>query len=622
MKYVFKKGIESPIFNVRDNIVTKVNDQFVNLTGYQKDELVGKTINEVGKMLRIDLQMTLEMSGSRDSCYLFTKDLEPREVNVSCKSPQDKNEKVYLIKEKYKSRLDDIVPFFYNFFLYDEKGLVIYSAPDLRILKMNKTFLVQNNISEGNIGEYIGHNLTDKISDLIGIDYEKDYIDAIKHGKIIHVKEFRLKKIAYREMYVETTLIPVSIKGELKYLVELVEDVTERVISRKIIVENIDLCFVRYTYPEFNIISVNNQCYNTFKQINSHIESQSAIINQNLHDIFDDNLVIDEKVQKHLKINKTSSFKIEKYLINGEDLYIKWIHQPLLDLNNEIIEVMAIGIDMTKEEKDKKKMEEVLKIQDEIYANVSHELKTPLNVIFSANQMINIYLQNDCIEQYRQKITDYSHSINKNCYRQLKLINNIIDLSKSNSGLLQIELSDIDIVDVIRNIVHSVSGYVESRELHIFFNSNTDKKIIACDVDKIDRVMLNLISNAVKFSNPNGSINVNFSDKGDVVEISVVDTGKGIKKKHQEHIFQRFYRADKSLSRNAEGSGMGLSLVKSIIELHKGTISVKSVVGKGSTFKIELPAITVQKPYSREPKSSMSNKVEMINIEFSDIYSN
>lgn len=391
--------------------------------------------------------------------------------------------------------------------------------------------------------------------------------------------------------------------------------------SLKQVIENLDLGFARYTYPEFNFIGINHKGYNQLKGLLPDLVPQEELKNMGLHDIFDGKVqIIDDIIHESLRNNKTSCFRISKYKFFGETEYVKWIYQPLLDLKGEVFEVIIIGINITKEMKEKYKMEEVLKIQDEIYANVSHELKTPLNVIFSANQMMDIYLNNESIDEYREKLNTYNHSIKQNCYRLIKLINNIVDLSKSNSGLLEIDPINVNIVNIVDRIINSVSIYVKSKELEIIFESNVEEKIIACDVNMIERVMLNLISNAVKFSKPKGKIIVNVLDKGDVVEISVKDSGTGIKKKHLDLIFQRFYQADKSISRNAEGSGIGLSLVKSIIDLHGGNIKVESAVGKGSKFIIELPSKIIKETNNIIKINAMNNKIEMLKVEFSDIY--
>lgn len=275
-------------------------------------------------------------------------------------------------------------------------------------------------------------------------------------------------------------------------------------------------------------------------------------------------------------------------------------------------------------EKQKKELEDIketlLKFQDYIIINLSHELKTPLNVIFSANQIMDMYLQQDSSDQYKQKLIEYNSSINKNCYRQLKLLNSIMDMAKFNTGLLTLNLKNINIVDTLKNTVQLVSSYVEDKGLSLYFHTNTDTKIIACDTEKLDRIMFNLISNAIKYTDKGGSIHINLMDNDHVVEISVKDTGIGIDKEHQEMIFERFYKVDKSLSRGAEGNGIGLTLVKSFVELHQGNISVESEVGKGSTFTFQLPVITSINPYSEEYDKCMNNQTEMMKTEFSDIY--
>lgn len=144
--------------------------------------------------------------------------------------------------------------------------------------------------------------------------------------------------------------------------------------------------------------------------------------------------------------------------------------------------------------------------------------------------------------------------------------------------------------------------------------------MIACDPDKMERIILNLISNAIKFSSKGGEIFVDLKDKDKFIEISVKDNGVGIQKNNLELIFDRFKQVDKSLSRNAEGTGIGLSLVKSIVELQGGSISVESEYGKGSKFIVKLPSGKVLKEnkiYNNEVKSGDQN----IRVELSDVYS-
>ncbi len=288
---------------------------------------------------------------------------------------------------------------------------------------------------------------------------------------------------------------------------------------------------------------------------------------------------------------------------------------------NDTEAVAVLFSDVTREMKARKEMQDLLKIQDEVFANVSHELKTPLSVIFSTTQLLELYIQRDTLDANKSSIYKSVRTIKQNCYRFTKLINNIVDLSKIDSGFFKLDLSNENIVDIVESIVQSIAEYIRGKGLSVVFDTDIEEKILACDPGKIERILLNLISNAIKFSNPHGTITVSVTDLGTQVEIAVQDTGIGIEEKYLDAIFERFNQVDKTLTRNAEGSGIGLSLVKSIVDLHGGTISVESKVGQGSTFRVRLPVRTVgQRSREKKQKIPSLNKVEMINIEFSDIY--
>ena len=168
----------------------------------------------------------------------------------------------------------------------------------------------------------------------------------------------------------------------------------------------------------------------------------------------------------------------------------------------------------------------------------------------------------------------------------------------------------------------SVASFVEQRDINLVFDTEIEELTIACDPDKIERIMLNLLSNSVKFTPQGGSIYVNIYDKDDNIRIVVEDTGIGIPENMRQSIFERFVQVDRSISRNQEGSGIGLSLVKSLVDMHRGTISLESEEGKGSKFTIELPKKTVDKKAEVIEGGFIDkkNNVEKINIEFSDIY--
>ena len=267
-----------------------------------------------------------------------------------------------------------------------------------------------------------------------------------------------------------------------------------------------------------------------------------------------------------------------------------------------------------------KKLQNLLASQEEFIANISHELKTPLNVIYATVQLFDMYCKSGSLDENRSSIIKYISSIKQNSYRLSKLINNIVDLSKIAAGFFELHLSNNNIVEVVEEIVMSITNFADSKRLKIIFDTDVEEKNIACDPEKIERIVLNLISNAIKFSDEGNIIFVEVKDKNEFVEISVKDNGIGIRQQDLNTIFDRFKQVDKALSRNSEGTGIGLSLVKSIVELHGGSIHVESKLGKGSKFTVVLPARKVM-----QNNILFSNKEktidESIRVELSDIYS-
>lgn len=261
------------------------------------------------------------------------------------------------------------------------------------------------------------------------------------------------------------------------------------------------------------------------------------------------------------------------------------------------------------------------KLKTEFIANMSHELRTPLNIIFSSAQLFNVLISKG-EDLNTDKIRSYTFSIRQNCYRLLRLVNNLIDMTKIDSGFMKLDLSNQNIVQVAEEITQSTAQYVQQMSRTIIFDTDQEEKIMAFDAEKLERILLNLISNATKFTKPGDKIKVTLYDKDDYVIISVKDTGRGIPEEKLSQIFQRFKQVDPLLSRSHEGSGIGLSIVKALVEMHEGTIEVKSKYEEGTEFIISLPVKVVSEEQDTKVKSEFTNQsnVENINIEFSDIY--
>ena len=294
--------------------------------------------------------------------------------------------------------------------------------------------------------------------------------------------------------------------------------------------------------------------------------------------------------------------------------------------------VLTFLLDITSEKKVKtleQDVEKNLKLLNEtrefnnlimnFFTNMSHELKTPVNVIYVAIQTINMYLNNYKSDNIN-KCKDYLKTMKQNCMRMIRLINNLLDITKLDSGFMKLNKKNGDIVSVVEDIVQSVAFYIKSKNVEIIFDTNIEEKIMGFDYDMIERIVLNLISNAFKYSYSNGKIYVDLIDKESSIVIKVKDDGQGIPKNKLDVIFERFGQANCSLSRQCEGSGIGLYLVKSFVEMHGGKISVTSNEGKGSEFSIVLPTALVKNEEHLD-KVFFETNVERIKIEFSDIYS-
>ncbi|NFA16188.1 PAS domain-containing sensor histidine kinase [Clostridium botulinum] len=286
-----------------------------------------------------------------------------------------------------------------------------------------------------------------------------------------------------------------------------------------------------------------------------------------------------------------------------------------------ILHDVTSKIQVEKLEQDVKKNIELLnesreynKLITEFLSNISHELKTPLNVIFTAVQLLDFY-EKDVDYEKQDK---YLKLIKQNCYRLMKLINNLLDTTKLDSGYLRLNLVNYNIVSLIEEITLSVTSYAESKGINIIFDTEMEERVIAVDTDKIERIILNLLSNAIKFTNPGGNIFVNIKDSEENVYVHIKDTGVGIPSDKLESIFERFFQIDKTLKKNKEGTGIGLHLVKSFVEMHNGKVTINSELGKGTEFIIKLPAIVCEEQIKSKNVVYEAN-IERINMEFSDI---
>ena len=326
---------------------------------------------------------------------------------------------------------------------------------------------------------------------------------------------------------------------------------------------------------------------------------------------------IEASIQKSdLEVIKEKKRKIynEEITIDGQVREFEVIKEPFWDSYKNLVGIIVTGRDVTHRR-------EIEKMQQEFFANISHELRTPLNLIFGSLQLIKS-VEKEVLEK-RNSLNKYIDIIDQNSKRLLKLVDNLIDSTRMKCGYYEYNPKNYDIVSFVENISMSVADFAKQNNIDLIFDTDVEEKIMAFDLEKLERIMLNLLSNSIKYNKAQGQIEVLLNDCNDTFVITVKDTGVGIPSDKLMYIFERFRQVENTFNKSTKGSGIGLSLVKDLIEIQGGTIEVKSELGVGSEFIIKLP-VKILSDDSNIDKVYFNNDyhdlVKRMNIEFSDIY--
>lgn len=245
------------------------------------------------------------------------------------------------------------------------------------------------------------------------------------------------------------------------------------------------------------------------------------------------------------------------------------------DEEGNLFTVASIIRNITEEKK-------IEKLKNELIANVSHELRTPITSIVNS-----IYLLE--MGSLSEKQTNITNIIKKNTERLLRVINNLLDISRIESGMLSLRMEVINIPNLIEDSISAVRGMIVSKKIELKIEEEENFPEIYGDSDGIIHIFTNLLSNAVKFTKEEGRVTISCKSRDDDVYISVEDTGIGIPASELDKIFGKFQRA--TTAEQIEGTGLGLVIVKHFVNMHKGRIRVESEIGKGTRFVVSLPKI-------------------------------
>jgi PAS domain S-box-containing protein len=287
---------------------------------------------------------------------------------------------------------------------------------------------------------------------------------------------------------------------------------------------------------------------------------------------------------------------------DGREIPIDDSAAPIMGPKGQIIGVILVFHDITARKQAEREREHLLereraarvdaetasRLKDEFLATVSHELRTPLNAIYGWASV----LRGRRIDE--ATMSRALESIERNARAQTQLVEDLLDVSRIITGRMKLKLQPVDISSVIRACIESIDPAAEVKNLKLNVEAGQSVDFVSADPDRLQQVIWNLLSNAVKFTPMGGSIDIIVHREGEHVKIAVRDTGEGIPPEFLPYVFDRFRQADASTTRKHGGLGLGLAIVRQIVELHGGSVEALSDgEGCGATFVVSLPVIAV-----------------------------
>lgn len=276
------------------------------------------------------------------------------------------------------------------------------------------------------------------------------------------------------------------------------------------------------------------------------------------------------------------------------------------------------------------RLRELDQVKTRLYTNITHEFRTPLTIIAGMTEQVK--------ENPKRRLQESLNLIKRNSDKLLNLVNQMLDLRKLESGTMPVNWQQADIINFLKYILDSFSVYAEGKKVQLHFLAEQESFIMDFDPDKIQQIISNLLSNALKFTKEGGNVyisvrkqssppNNNQNTPSEALEIQVKDTGIGISESQLPHIFDRFYQANDHLVGQAEGTGIGLALTRELVKLLHGEVMVQSRVGEGTTFTLILPVFRkaspaeIQSLISEQTSGLIADQTTLVSKEKSGIHS-
>lgn len=406
-------------------------------------------------------------------------------------------------------------------------------------------------------------------------------------------------------------------REKLKQNIEKIEEVNFNMEYYKIIYEQLlkNMPSGIIISHKHKIMFVNNKVLKLFK-----LDSEENIINKNISDLIykEDREKYDKTIKSIDKNEKKESvihtrFSYNNVMFEAQEIrFYETVHQKTFQVS--IIDSIEDKIKLEDAKRELQLRDVMEKTRDEVLSNISHEFKTPVNVIYSTVQIQDLNLQKGDYD----KILEFNKLIKQNCNRLIRLINNFIDSTKLENNKVEIHKKRVNIVSITEDIAMSVINFAKRQKIDVVFDAEQEELYCDIDIDQMERIMLNILSNAIKYNKPNGNIDVIVKDRKEKVYIDVIDTGIGIPKDRINTIFDRFERMENKNAVIKEGSGIGLSIVKKLVDALDGEINIESEVDKGTTVRLIFKKSKNQDGIE-EVYDISQHLEEKVNLEMSDI---
>jgi len=475
--------------------------------------------------------------------------------------------KVRLSEEKYRTLTENL-----NVGIYrvtpGEKG---------EFVEVNKAIL-----------DMFGYKNKEELNNLNPSDFYQDPSKRIAYNKKLRSQGFiKNEENIYKKkngrpfIGTDTAIAVKNKKGKLIYYDGIIDDITERVSLRNKLIENEEKYrSVVNSSPDI-ILRVNQE--GTIDYINNDFAGikMSEIHGKTIYELMPSEFHQKAKHALNMVYKTRNRFSYEHLGLKQED-DVKWYRNNVgpITTNNKITGATIIARDITEEK-------QIDIMRTEFISSVSHELRTPLAIIQESVSQVLDGLHGDVNASQKEILSPCIDDIQ----RLTRIINSLLDISKIEGQKVSISREKVDIVKLSKKVVNSLSNKAKNKNLELKFKSNINKADIYIDQDRITQVFINLINNAIKFTEK-GYVEVSINKSENEVECIVSDTGIGIPHQEIATVFDRFHQIGKAVDDAEKGSGLGLSISKGIVDLHYGNIWVESALDKGSDFIFTLPIFT------------------------------